>query len=72
MDNNKKPSEPVEEERWAQERSEYSSMVKIFIIWGAIILCNIFAQKYTPQIMAWYPTYTIVIGLIGTLYLWKL
>lgn len=70
MDKNKKPSEPSEAERWA-ERNEYVDLnltTKYLAIWVIVLLGNIFAKKYAPQIMAWYPTYTIIIGFVGTLY----
>lgn len=38
------------------------------VLWIAVLLANIFCKRYTPEIASWYPAYSIVVGLIATLF----
>lgn len=111
MDNNKKPSEPVEEERWALKDVPTSQLVEelvnrtgvtaesswwcrmssyhiiirinlnkedlstvftlklIPILWAVIVLCNLLTKKLVPDLMTWYPIYSIIVGALTTVLL---
>ena len=38
----------------------------IGLLWLAGLLSNLFAEKFTAELMRWYPFYSVVVGLITT------
>jgi len=39
------------------------------ILWAVIVLCNLLTKKLVPDLMTWYPVYSIIIGLLTTAFL---
>lgn len=39
------------------------------ILWSIVLLCNLFTKKLAPELMTWYPVYSIIIGLLTTAFL---
>jgi len=39
------------------------------ILWAVIVLCNLLTKKLVPELMTWYPVYSIIIGLLTTAFL---
>lgn len=42
------------------------SLKLIPILWIAVILCNLLANKAAPELSSWYPVYSIMIGVLTT------
>ena len=38
----------------------------IGLLWLAVLLSNLFAEKFAAELMRWYPFYSVVVGLITT------
>lgn len=37
------------------------------VLWSAFLLCNLFiVPKYAPDIMPWYPAYSLIVSILGT------
>ena len=35
------------------------------LLWGAFLLCNLFiVPKYAPDIMPWYPAYSLIVSVL--------
>lgn len=39
------------------------------LLWTVVAFCNLFTKKLAPELMAWYPIYSIIIGLLTTAFL---
>ena len=45
------------------------SLKLIPVLWLAVVMCNLLAKKFTPEISSWYPTYSCVVGVLTTMFL---
>ena len=39
------------------------------ILWAVIVLCNLLTNKLVPDLMTWYPIYSIIVGALTTVLL---
>lgn len=39
------------------------------LLWAVVVLCNLLTKKLAPELMTWYPVYSIIIGLLTTAFL---
>lgn len=39
------------------------------ILWAVIVLCNLLTKKLVPDLMTWYPIYSIIVGALTTVLL---
>ena len=40
------------------------SLKLIPILWLAVVACNLFVKKFTPELSGWYPAYSGVVAII--------
>ena len=40
------------------------SLKLIPILWLAVVACNLFVKKFTPELSGWYPAYSGVVPII--------
>lgn len=45
------------------------SLKLIPILWLAVVACNLFVKKFTPELSGWYPAYSCVVGVLTTVFL---
>lgn len=36
------------------------------VLWAIVLLCNLFTKKVAPELTAWYPIYSVIIGVLTT------
>ena len=36
------------------------------LLWSVVILCNLLTKKVAPELMTWYPVYSIIVGVLTT------
>lgn len=39
------------------------------LLWAVVILCNLFTKKVAPELMTWYPIYSVTVGVLTTAFL---
>lgn len=39
------------------------------LLWAVVVLCNSLTKKLAPELMTWYPTYSVIVGVLTTVFL---
>lgn len=39
------------------------------VLWAAVVLCNLLTKKLVPELMTWYPVYSVIVGVLTTVFL---
>ena len=39
------------------------------LLWTVVILSNLLTKKVAPELMEWYPIYSIIVGVLTTVFL---
>lgn len=39
------------------------------VLWAIVLLGNLFTKKVAPELIAWYPVYSIIVGALTTVVL---
>lgn len=39
------------------------------VLWSVVVLCNLLTKKLVPELMTWYPIYSVIVGVVTTAFL---